>query len=127
MSGLLPPKEIKETFSANHLEKFYVFALMWSFGAYLELDDRKKFEEFLRASEEFKLDLPTLTSGAEENIFDYYVNEKAEWKHWSTKVDEYEYPSHSTPEYSSILVPNVDNVRTDFLIKLISKQNKVFT
>lgn len=46
------------------------------------------------------------------------------WKHWSTKVSEYTYPPDSTPEYSTILVPNVDNVRTDFLIHTISKQEK---
>lgn len=40
-------------------------------------------------------------------------------------MEEYIYPSESTPEYSSILVPNVDNVRTDFLIRTIAKQGKV--
>ena len=48
-----------------------------------------------------------------------------EWKHWNTRVEEWEYPSDSTPEYGSILVPNVDNVRTDFLIATIAKQSKV--
>jgi dynein heavy chain len=46
------------------------------------------------------------------------------WQHWNTKVQEYNYPSDSTPEYSGILVPNVDNVRTEFLIDTISKQGK---
>ncbi|XP_019501740.1 PREDICTED: dynein heavy chain 5, axonemal [Hipposideros armiger] len=46
------------------------------------------------------------------------------WVHWNMCTEEYEYPSDSIPEYSSILVPNVDNVRTDFLIKTIAKQGK---
>ena len=33
-------------------------------------------------------------------------------------------PSYTTPEYSSILVPNVDNIRTDFLIHTIAKLHK---
>lgn len=40
-------------------------------------------------------------------------------------MQEYIYPSDSKPEYSSILVPNVDNVRTSFLMETIAKQHKV--
>jgi dynein heavy chain len=39
-------------------------------------------------------------------------------------VEHYHYPSDTTPEYASILVPNVDNIRTDFLIQTIAKQEK---
>ena len=42
----------------------------------------------------------------------------------SLQVPEYGYPKDSIPEYLSILVPNVDNVRTDFLIDTIAKQGK---
>ena len=44
---------------------------------------------------------------------------------WSQLVPEYIYPSDSVPPFSTILIPNVDNIRTNFLIHLISKQNKV--
>ena len=47
------------------------------------------------------------------------------WQHWSKRVEEYTYPTTHVPEYSSILVPNVDNVRTDFLIEAVSSQRKV--
>lgn len=39
-------------------------------------------------------------------------------------MEPYHYPSDSTPEYGSILVPMVDNVRTEFLINTVSKQGK---
>ena len=40
------------------------------------------------------------------------------------QVPEYVYPKDHVPDYSSILVPNVDNVRTDFLTQTIMKQRK---
>lgn len=39
-------------------------------------------------------------------------------------VTNYVYPENSTPDYSSILVPIVDNVRIDYLIHTIAKQEK---
>uniref|UniRef100_A0AAY4ATZ8 Dynein, axonemal, heavy chain 5 n=1 Tax=Denticeps clupeoides TaxID=299321 RepID=A0AAY4ATZ8_9TELE len=42
----------------------------------------------------------------------------------SLVVPEYRYPTDVVPHYASILVPNVDNVRTDFLMQTIMKQGK---
>lgn len=42
----------------------------------------------------------------------------------TVQVPEYVYPKDHVPDYSSILVPNVDNVRTDFLMQTIMKQRK---
>lgn len=39
-------------------------------------------------------------------------------------VTNYVYPETTTPDYSSILVPIVDNVRIDYLIHTIAKQEK---
>lgn len=106
--------------SAAQLGRLYVFALMWSLGALLELYDRKKLEEFLFGKG--NLDLPRIKG--DETIFEYVVSETGEWEHWNNRVTTYVYPQDSIPEYSSILVPNVDNVRTDFLIETIAKQEK---
>jgi len=40
------------------------------------------------------------------------------------QVPEYVYPKDSVPDYLNILVPNVDNCRTEFLIDTIAKQSK---
>lgn len=109
-----------KTPTAPQLGRYYVFALMWSLGALLELYDRKKFEEFL--FEQKMLDLPSIKG--EETIFEYLVGENGEWEHWNSRVTDYNYPKDSVPEYASILVPNVDNIRTDYLIECISKQDK---
>ena len=121
LSGLLPSKEAREP--SKHYEKIYVFALMWSFGSLLELDNRSKLEEFLAT--QTGLRLPDVQQNKDSTIFDYFVNREGEWEHWSNEVKPFSYPSDHSPDYGSILVPNVDNVRTDFLINTIAKQKKV--
>ncbi|KAJ0065958.1 hypothetical protein NL108_000216 [Boleophthalmus pectinirostris] len=124
LQGLIPQREQCGDISREHLERLYVFALMWSTGALLELDDRRKMELWIRANDSLSLNLPEIPPESEDTIFDYYVTAFGHWVHWNSKVDEYIYPTDITPEYSSILVPNVDNVRTDFLIQTIAKQGK---
>ena len=70
------------------------------------------------------LNLPNADASKGDTIFEFVVNEKGEWEHWENRVPQYVYPTDSTPEYSSILVPNTDNVRTDFLINAIARQEK---
>ncbi|XP_057352291.1 dynein axonemal heavy chain 5 isoform X2 [Manis pentadactyla] len=123
LQGLIPPKEQGVEATAEHLGRLYVFSLMWSIGALLEPDGRRRVEHWLRAPETPDLDLPP-PAGTDDTMFDYYVTSDGEWMHWNTRTEEYVYPSDVTPEYGSILVPNVDNVRTDFLIKTIAKQGK---
>nr|XP_043900355.1 dynein axonemal heavy chain 8 isoform X2 [Solea senegalensis] len=120
LQGLLPAAEEKQGCHGD-VGRLFVFAVMWSLGALLELDDRAKMEAFLK-DHSSSLDLP-LTQD-DQTIFEFVVNEQGQWEHWSNKVPEYVYPKDHEPDYSSILVPNVDNVRTDFLMQTIMKQGK---
>ncbi|KAF7232655.1 hypothetical protein EG68_06684 [Paragonimus skrjabini miyazakii] len=119
LSGLLPgDMQGNEKF----LTRCYIFGLMWSFGALLELDDRSKLEAFWR--NELQLDLPEEYERKNDTVFEYRVDNEGKWVHWRLSVDDFIYPKDHTPEFASILVPNVDNVRTDYLIDLIAKQGK---
>ncbi|XP_007895756.2 dynein axonemal heavy chain 5 [Callorhinchus milii] len=120
LQGLLPGAEDKQP-SREHIAGLFIFAIMWSIGALLELDGRAKLESFLR-NHCVPLELP-VTEG-EETIFEFVVSADGHWEHWSQRVPEYIYPPDSVPDYSSILVPNVDNVRTDFLMHTVMKQEK---
>ncbi|KAM8731517.1 dynein axonemal heavy chain 5 [Acanthopagrus schlegelii] len=120
LQGLLPAAEEKQGCHGD-VGRLFVFAVMWSLGAVLELEDRAKMEAFIKRHSS-SLDLPHTHD--EQTIFEFTVNEQGQWEHWSNKVPEYIYPKDHIPDYSSILVPNVDNVRTDFLMQTIMKQKK---
>uniref|UniRef100_A0AAV2K4G4 AAA+ ATPase domain-containing protein n=2 Tax=Knipowitschia caucasica TaxID=637954 RepID=A0AAV2K4G4_KNICA len=121
LEGLIPTKETGGLMGSHHMERLFVFCLIWSLGAILELDDRDKLETFLRKHES-QIDMPNLKPG--ETIFEYMVNTNGEWSHWNDFVGEYTYPTDQVPDYASILVPNVDNTRTSFLLETIAKQRK---
>ncbi|XP_025115333.1 dynein heavy chain 5, axonemal-like isoform X4 [Pomacea canaliculata] len=127
LTGLIPFDNVKVDcvpLSKTHYEHLYIFAVMWSVGAFLELSDRFRLEDFIRGNPDFHLDLPEIPANSESTIFDYFVSKDGTWRHWNDKVVEYLYPKDTMPEYLSILVPNVDNVRTEFLINIIAKQEK---
>ncbi|XP_040552361.1 dynein axonemal heavy chain 5 isoform X2 [Gallus gallus] len=120
LQGLLSDRDEKQL-SEEHIARLFIFAVMWSIGALLEPDDRLKMELFLRKHSAVK-ELPAVNG--EETMFEFGISTSGQWEHWSKKVPEYIYPKDSVPEYTSILVPNVDSVRTDFLMYTIMKQGK---
>ena len=122
LEGLIPPKEDNSTLPKSYIEHLYIYSVMWSVGALLELDDRSKMEKWAR--DNTQLDLPKCPPDSGDTIFEFMVNKDGNWEHWSNLVEEYVYPTDNVPQYASILVPNVDNVRIDFLIHTIAKQAK---
>ncbi|MEJ1288061.1 hypothetical protein NN561_019090 [Cricetulus griseus] len=123
LEGLIPSKEEGGISSMDHLHKLFVFGLMWSLGALLELESREKLELFLRGHKS-KLDLPEIPKDTHQTMYEFFVSDIGDWEHWNKRLQPYFYPTDSIPEYSSILVPNVDNIRTNFLIDTIAKQHK---
>ena len=77
LDGLILTKDDGSHMSAQHLERLYIFCLMWSLGSILELDDRAKMEHFLR--DNFEHDLPPVDSQAHETIFEYLVADDGQW------------------------------------------------
>ncbi|XP_076295220.1 dynein heavy chain 8, axonemal kl-3 [Lasioglossum baleicum] len=105
----------------HHIEKIFLFSLMWSLGAVLELGERTALQDFL-LNHESKCNWPRIQE--DETIFEYLVSEHGDWLHWSAMVPEFIYPPDEVLPYYSILVPNIDNARTMFLIDTIAKQRK---
>ncbi|VEN47384.1 unnamed protein product, partial [Callosobruchus maculatus] len=116
--------EENKVLTSEHLAKLYVFALIWGMGAYLETEDRLKYDVFIKDNLGV-LDLPINDSkNPQATLFDYYVSSDGEWTPWTTMVTNYAYPDLATPEYASILIPIPDNVRINYLIDTIARQEK---
>uniref|UniRef100_A0A1B0GJY1 Putative dyneins heavy chain n=1 Tax=Lutzomyia longipalpis TaxID=7200 RepID=A0A1B0GJY1_LUTLO len=116
--------EVKdEVCTPEHLHRLYIFAMAWGMGAFLNTGDQKKMDEFVK--QRFPtMDFPIEERNPSATIFDFFVTSTGAWQNWSTLVTNYVYPEYSTPDYLSILVPIVDNVRIDYLISTIANQEK---
>ncbi|RKP21518.1 hypothetical protein ROZALSC1DRAFT_20453 [Rozella allomycis CSF55] len=122
LDGLIPAQEQGKAIDRDHMQRLYIFAFFWGVGALLELDERKKLQSLI--FEKFPDLLYPKMEDPNDTIYEYYVTEQGEWKHWKERVPNWEYPTDSTPEFSSIIVPTVDNVRVEFLISTLSKLGK---
>ncbi|XP_045541937.1 dynein axonemal heavy chain 5 [Papilio machaon] len=111
-------------FTHEHLHKIYIFALIWGFGSLLETEDRARFDRHIKTSFVDILELPKHPSNKPSILFDFYVKHPGKWELWDDLMTNYQYPDTATPDYSSILVPIVDNVRINYLIHCIAKQGK---
>ena len=100
---------------AVNLEKIFILAFTWSFGALLEAEDRNKLNEWMQS-----IDKTHMPSG---NVFEFKLDhESCDWIAWSAPV--WKYPDGDTLDFASILVPTVDAERTQYLIKQAHKQKK---
>jgi len=136
LEGLIPPETLLEEtededmerdkpqpLTAEYLTRLYVFALVWGIGALLETADRQKYDKYLRENFD-TLDLPISDRYLDATVFDFFVTDKGTWDTWTNMVTNYIYPEYSTPDYSNVLVPIPDNVRIQYLIDLIGRQDK---
>lgn len=112
-----------EVATPEHLHRLYIFAFAWALGAFLNSGDRTKMDVFMK--KKFKnYDYPKDDEDADATIFDFFVSQGGQWEPWKNLVTAYVYPETSTPEYSSILVPIVDNARIEYLIGTIANQER---
>jgi len=87
----------------------FMFCIVWSLGASLQLDSRPKFEEVLRRVS-CRGGLPA--TSLFDNFYDFHEDKR--WVSWDKKVPEYVHPTDG--KFVKILVPTVDTVRYSYLL-----------
>lgn len=70
-----------EVHTDRHLERLFIFSMMWSLGAVLELDARTRMAEFMM-SRPVRLDWPGGKSKEWIMPFEYMVSLQGTWQHW---------------------------------------------
>ncbi|XP_071801693.1 uncharacterized protein [Asterias amurensis] len=101
-----------------HIERLFLFCLIWSFGGLLEGNDRKNFSDLLR----------TLTSALPDydhdiSVFDYYVDESGEWDPWLSRVPEVAYTPDTHDLLGEIFVDTVDTIRCRVILEFANLSN----
>ena len=116
-------KDLTDAPSEAALERFFMYALMWSLAGVLENDDRAKVDRFLR---NMTNNLPEAT--APDTVFEFLVdNASYEWTHWGAKIPQWTYEppnanmsvgDNLSNDFSSILIPTIDSTRTEYNMDL---------
>lgn len=90
------------------IELMYIFSIVWSLGACLKVEGRKRFEDFLRGISGRALPATSLY----DNYFDYEKSKN--FITWEKLVQGYQPPIDG--KFSKILVPTVDTQRFSFIL-----------
>eukprot|EP01105_Mastigella_eilhardi_P001895 TRINITY_DN122_c1_g4_i2.p1 TRINITY_DN122_c1_g4~~TRINITY_DN122_c1_g4_i2.p1 ORF type:complete len:4382 (+),score=1298.66 TRINITY_DN122_c1_g4_i2:875-14020(+) len=98
------------------IELWFLFSLIWSVGASVTEESRKRVDMFLR---EIEGQFPR-----KDTVYEYFVDPvKKGWALWEEKLTSGWRPPTDVP-FHKILVPTVDTLRNSFLLTTLIKSNK---
>ncbi|OHT09327.1 Dynein heavy chain family protein [Tritrichomonas foetus] len=97
------------------LNKLMIFSTLWAFGGFLDGEGRIKLSQHMWALYNFPNTI------RKDQLFDYVVDKTTgEWQNWEERLQPYLYPKGDVPEFATILVPTIDNIRIEYLLSLLA-------
>jgi energy-coupling factor transporter ATP-binding protein EcfA2 len=84
--------ETAEAFSESHVERLFLFAVIWGCGGPLDEELQVEFSNILK-----KLTNGLPDDDSVESVFEYYVDESGEWDVWQTCVPRVDYSTQLDP------------------------------
>ena len=121
------------------IEPWFMFSLIWSVGASVDNDGRKKYSQWLHERIASKPGIVKMTFPTEGLVYDYMVDDGGifeekedeeddqkikpiQWKNWMSDLSDL--VLNNDAKFSDIIVPTIDNVRNAFLVELLLKNDK---
>ncbi|XP_055889445.1 dynein axonemal heavy chain 8-like isoform X4 [Biomphalaria glabrata] len=101
-----------------HIERLYLFCLIWTFGGLLDISDRKPFSDLLTT-----LSTALPDDDRDISVFDYYVDESGEWDPWHSKMSE----ASSTDNQDflgEVFVDTIDIIRIRLLMEFSASSGR---
>ena len=91
------------------IEKLFVFSVIWSVGATVEEDSRKRIDDILR-------DIESIFPH-QNTVYEHYINfEKRDWGAWEERLSANWRPQEKDLEFHQISVPTIDTTRNKYII-----------
>ena len=117
--------EITDTLAPAEMERFVIYALLWSVGGVLETADRAKFDKYLRT---LSSNLPEVE--APDTVFEFRIDESNgyNWSNWGNIIPKWQFdgggPAEIGQKFASLLIPTIDSVRCEYNLGLSVLQNR---
>lgn len=115
--------ELQDAPNEAAIERFVIYALIWSVAGVLEASDRTKVDRALR----------TLTNNLPEvehpdTVYEYRVDDSSstyEWVNWGSALPRWVFKGADlSKEFASLLIPTIDSIRNEHNISLSIKRNR---
>jgi len=100
----------------QEVERLFLYSLTWSVGGRLDIDDRVKWDAYLRTVSN-EMPKPEGKGKDSPTIYDYFVDrESITWSRWS--APEWKYPTWQgdSLDFSNLLIPTLDSTRSEFIL-----------
>ncbi|KAF0978551.1 hypothetical protein FDP41_002371 [Naegleria fowleri] len=98
------------------IKKYLVFCLIWTIGASVDDEGRKRMDIIFR---EFDPQFPS-----SDTVYEYFIDTKTKlWKPWNERVNT-SWKMHPNTPFHKLIVPTIDTVRNSFMIHSLLKANQ---
>ncbi|XP_063714091.1 dynein axonemal heavy chain 5-like isoform X5 [Symsagittifera roscoffensis] len=94
-----------------HVERLFLFSLIWTFGGLLTKEERKPMNDLIRNLSTALPDFDT-----DNSVFDYFVDESGEWDHWGSRVPELTQSGENLEPLKKLYVDTISNLQARELI-----------